>query len=273
MAPGLILMAFVSAAMAMPDAGFFSTGVFEGITNDLRDAGALIGQRQAAFTPALASPPPPSEFPVRGIDVSHHQDDIDWKKVATAGLSFVYIKATESDDFTDDRFMENWKGAGQAGLRRGAYHFYDFCKKGAPQAQLYLDTVPVEFEGLPPVVDLELSGSCRRLPKPAAFKKEFDAFVAKIQAAHREAPLLYVSYEIYDRYFANSPEPLRIWITDFIGRPALSDKRDWVMWQFSEKGRIPGIGGPVDLDVFNGTPQQFAALGVDPAPVLVASER
>ena len=273
----MILAAFTwaltgAALAALPEVSLFSTGAFEGITNDLREAGVRIGERREAESPALGQAPPMTEFPVRGIDVSHHQDDIDWAKVATAGLSFAYIKATESDDFTDERFMANWKGAGAAGLRRGAYHFYDFCKKGEAQAKLFLETVPVEPAGLPPVVDLELAGSCRRLPKPAAFKKDFDAFVAAVKTAHGEAPILYISYEIYDRYFANSGESLRIWITDFVGRPALSDKRDWLLWQFSERGRVPGIGGPVDLDVFNGDRERFASLGVD-SPVLVASER
>jgi GH25 family lysozyme M1 (1,4-beta-N-acetylmuramidase) len=63
-----------------------------------------------------------------GIDVSGHQDVIDWKRVADDGITFAYIKATEGGDFVDDRFRENWRNAGTAALDRGAYHFFTLCR-------------------------------------------------------------------------------------------------------------------------------------------------
>lgn len=49
-------------------------------------------------------------------------------------------------------------------------------------------------------------------------------------------------------------------MSDIAAAPALSDQRDWTIWQHTFKGRVAGVSGPVDLDVFNGTSQQLAAL-------------
>src|SRR5271155_5396665 len=64
--------------------------------------------------------PDVTKYQVRGIDISHHQLTIDWSLVKTAGLSFVYVKATEGADIVDERFAANWAGAADAGLARGA---------------------------------------------------------------------------------------------------------------------------------------------------------
>lgn len=70
---------------------------------------------------------------VRGLDVSHHQGHIDWS--ALKGWDFVYIKATEGRTWTDPLFEENWLGAGQAGLVRGAYHFLVTTSTGQAQGE------------------------------------------------------------------------------------------------------------------------------------------
>src|SRR5262245_45992334 len=62
-------------------------------------------------------------MPIQGIDVSYWQGDIDWRKVADAGVHFAYIKATEGGDHLDAKFLDNWRAAKLAGVARGAYHF------------------------------------------------------------------------------------------------------------------------------------------------------
>jgi lysozyme len=71
------------------------------------------------------------KMPVQGIDVSRWQGKIDWASVAAAGKQFAFIKATEGGDHIDPRFLENWHGAKQAGLVRGAYHFVYWCRSAA----------------------------------------------------------------------------------------------------------------------------------------------
>jgi lysozyme len=99
--------------------------------------------------------PSKNKYPVRGIDVSHHQGKIDWLKVKGEEIHFVFIKATEGSSHKDTEFNRNWNGATGAGLIKGAYHYFSFCKPGIEQAQNFINTVPVNSGALPPVIDFE----------------------------------------------------------------------------------------------------------------------
>src|SRR3954453_10276082 len=70
----------------------------------------------------IPNAPSRSQYPLRGIDVSHHQGQIDWSAVKASGIQFAYIKATEGTEFTDATFAENWRNSNTAGIVRGAYH-------------------------------------------------------------------------------------------------------------------------------------------------------
>lgn len=208
--------------------------------------------------------PDVSSYPVRGMDISHYQDDVDWAQVKTAGLSFVYIKATEGTDLADDMFKHNWQGASEAGLLKGAYHFYNFCAGGAAQADFFIKNVPATPGALPPTVDLERSSSCTKLPSRASFRKSLAAFTAKIKAAYGRKPVLYTNSEIYGLYLQGDSAEYRIWFTDIHNtQPQLPEQRAWTFWQYSFKGRVPGVPGPVDLDVYRETPEALAALTLE----------
>ncbi len=212
-------------------------------------------------------------YPVRGIDISHYEGAIDWAKVKTDGLSFVYVKATEGADGVDDTFATNWAGAKSAGLARGAYHFYNFCKTGSEQAANFIKTVPVDDGALPPTIDLEQSDDCKTMPDKAAFRKDLADFVQKVQAAYGHLPVLYVNYAIYDAYFKGEADSNKLWIADVKHEaPAMPGDARWTMWQYGWHGAVAGIRGEVDLDVFNGTPRMLASLTL-PGGVLVASSR
>jgi lysozyme len=204
--------------------------------------------------------PPQSDYPVRGIDVSHYQGVIDWSKVKGTGLSFVYIKATEGTDRVDEKFLLNWQGAARAGLRRGAYHFYDFCQKGGAQALRFVKVVPADGDSLPAAIDLEASKSCKTMPSKAAIRKSLAAFVKQVEKAYGKTPAIYVNANYYDKYFKGENDPYPVWITDAQKLPYLSDFKAWTFWQFSYKGTVPGIPAEVDMDVFNGGPEMFASL-------------
>ncbi len=226
----------------------------------------------AGANPAPAVAPDVSKYPVRGIDVSHYEGAIDWTALQTAGLSFVYIKATDGTDIVDEQFARNWQGAADAGLARGAYHFYDFCDGGGVQADLFIQTVPVDAHSLPPTIDLEKSKECAKMPAKDPFRRSLAAFVAKIRAAYGRDPILYVNAGIYDAYFAGEGDDYKLWIAD-VRHAAPDFSAPWTLWQYGWHGHVPGIAGEVDLDVFNGTPQALAALDGDATGVRLASAR
>ncbi|MCP4697711.1 MAG: glycoside hydrolase family 25 protein [Gammaproteobacteria bacterium] len=204
--------------------------------------------------------PSEKQFPVRGIDISHHQQTIMWEQVSHNDVQFVFMKATEGGNFKDPLFLDNWTRAKQNGFVRGAYHFFTFCRSGKAQAMNFIETVPVESGTLPPVLDLEFGGNCQARPSQDALVNELNDFITEIEQVYHRPPLLYITYEAYDTYIKGEFEQLDLWIRDVFRFPAFSDNRAWVFWQYSNRGRIHGIPAYVDLNVFNGNRQDFQRL-------------
>src|SRR5579859_6828749 len=239
----------VLGASCAPAGGQFASA--PGLTDALAEISAA-----AAAAKRAAAKPDVAGYPVRGIDVSHYQGTIDWSKIPGQGLAFVYIKATDGSAGTDAEFGRNWAGAAIAGLRRGAYHFYDFCQGGAAQADHFIKTVPVDADALPATVDFEASAECRKMPSKAAFQKQLAVFLRKMRAAYGRKPVLYVNDVIYSRYLAGAADGYALWVSDpGHASPQLSAGADWTLWQYSYSGRVDGVPNAVDLDVFRGTPE------------------
>ncbi len=195
-------------------------------------------------------------YPVRGIDVSHHQGEIDWPTVSKDQVQFVYVKATEGADFKDPAFLENWEGVYRNGMQVGAYHFFTLCKSGAEQAQNFTETIPPMteapdvFELLPPAIDLEFAGNCLARPAKEDFAKELGIFIAVTQEHFHKTPVLYTTAAFYTRYLKDTDfESSPLWVRDVWGRPTAAQFQTMVFWQYAENGRVRGIKGPVDLNV------------------------
>lgn len=199
--------------------------------------------------------PDRGRYPVRGLDVSHHQGPIDWIAVARDDVAFVYVKASEGGNHRDSRFAENWRGARRAGLAVGAYHYFTFCRAGRDQAANFLAAVPSLPDALPPAVDLEFGGNCGARPDGVAMRRELDAFLAPVEARAGRRAVLYVTPEFLAAYGSVLPRrPMwrRSLLFPPLGRP------QWALWQYHNRGRVAGVGGPVDLNAFAGDRQVFA---------------
>lgn len=193
---------------------------------------------------------------MRGIDVSHHQGDIDWQRVAADDVAFAIIKATEGGDHIDDAFATNLSEARAAGLVVGAYHFFTFCRPGADQAKNFLAVVPRGEPMLPPVVDIEFGGNCPRRLTPEELRAELDAFLAPIEAQLGKQAIIYLIGEAVDRYETVMPARER-WVRSLVRHPG--DEK-WIYWQYHNRGRVDGIDGAVDLNVLQGGPSKLVEL-------------
>ncbi|WP_282610430.1 GH25 family lysozyme [Pelagibius sp. Alg239-R121] len=200
--------------------------------------------------------PDAGRYPVRGIDVSHHQGAIDWPKVATSGIAFAYIKATEGGDFSDRRFRQNWRGAAAAGLRRGAYHFFTFCRPGIEQAAHFIRTVPADPDMLPPAVDLEFGGNCSVSASRLNPDRELPAFLEAVEAHYGHRALLYATREFYQAHMASKNIVNPLWLRSILFEPDYN-RHPWTLWQYHNRGRVAGVQGPVDYNVFAGSMQDF----------------
>lgn len=189
------------------------------------------------------------DFPVQGLDVSHHQGDIRWDEVPKERFRFVYVKATEGGDHKDRKFPENWRQAKLSGFDVGGYHFFTLCRPAADQVRNFIETVPVENNSLPPAVDLEFGGNCSRRPPKEEFERDLRAYIQAIETHYKTQPILYATYEFWDAYLKNTEfadDPL--WIRDVWHHPVRTDTAHWYIWQYAANARIKGIDTIVDLN-------------------------
>jgi len=194
-----------------------------------------------------------AEVWVKGIDVSHYQGVIDWSAVSKSGIEFAFIKSTDGVAKTDPMFCRNWQAARDNGIRRGAYHFFRAEQDPERQAQLFLAMLKGEWGELPPVLDFELSGGVSNEEGLSRAK----TWMIEVKEATGLKPILYTGPAFWRSTmkdacnFGNFP----LWIAHYTAAPEPSLPRAWnrwAFWQHSEKGTVPGINGPVDLDLFNG---------------------
>lgn len=219
--------------------------------------------------------PDNERYPIRGIDVSHHQGAIDWPKVAGANMRFAFIKATEGADHLDTRFTYNWQASADAGLQRGAYHFFTFCSAGRAQAEHFVRVVPPGQTMLPPAVDVEYSGNCTSRPPNEVILRELGVLLEALTVAYGRKPILYTTNEARVRLLGRAFHDYPLWIRNVYAPPWSLGVTRWTFWQHDDDGELPGVRTPVDLNVFHADAAALAACerGGDCAPPIEAGAR
>lgn len=203
------------------------------------------------------------EYPVRGVDVSSYQGDINWKVLSEQNIQFAFIKATEGSLSVDPRFNYNFTEAQRTGLRVGCYHFFSYDSPGTVQAEHFIRTVPIVANVLPPVVDVEFYGDKEKnLPDKSKTQRELRAMIDLLYQHYGKKPIIYATEKSYGLYIAGGFQDCDIWIRNVFSKPSLNDKRNWTFWQYTDRARLDGYTGQerfVDLDVFSGSQEELAA--------------
>ena len=198
----------------------------------------------------------PEGYEIHGIDISHHQGSINWTDLKNKGLidkfpvRFVMIKATEGASRVDENFEDNFYQAREFGFTRGAYHFYSVYSSAKEQAAFFVKHVQLENGDLPPVLDVE------HKPKGQT-DEEFVASIREwldiVEDYYGVKPIIYTYYKFKLRYlddpvFDNYP----YWIAHYYV-DEVEYKGPWKFWQHTDAGRLPGIKGNVDFNIYNGS--------------------
>jgi lysozyme len=203
----------------------------------------------------------PEDYRIHGIDVSRYQKTVNWglvkdMKSLDVKLGFAFMKATEGSTITDRQFARNWKKSKQAGLVRGAYHFFRANTDAAAQARAFIKNVTLLPGDLPPVLDVESldNVSVEELQEAVAL------WLMLVEQQYKVKPIIYTNAMFYNRYlhprFADYP----LWVAHYKERNRPRVNREWVFWQHSETGRVNGINHHVDFNVFYGDSAEFRAL-------------
>ncbi len=194
----------------------------------------------------------------KGVDVSHHNGVIDWRKVKAQGYKFAFLRlgyrgyGKEGNLMVDKQFQTSFKAARKAGMKLGVYFFSQAIneKEAIEEAELTLRELNNSKLDLPVVFDPEL------IPEDDARTDEVDgeqftknavAFCERIKKAGYK-PMIYTNLyweaSMFDLY---ELEKYPIWYADY--RPTPQTPYRFEYWQFSESGKVAGIHGGADLDV------------------------
>ena len=229
-----------------------------------RGAVVMAGLLLAACSGVDFDYPQPSDYAIHGIDVAYYQGDIDWREVRRGGVQFAYIKATEGGDHIDPKFRENWDSAAAAGMPRGAYHFWYFCRPVQDQIAWFMLNVPNDPTALPPVLDMEWnneSKTCRTRPPADQLRSEIRQFLDEVERWYGKRPIIYTSVDFHRDVLQGQFEDYDFWLRSVAGHPQTRyGARRWTFWQYTAEGKVRGINGHVDRNAFVGKPEEWAAL-------------
>lgn len=184
-----------------------------------------------------------------GIDISHYQGYINWAEVARdPQVTFVIMKATESSDFVDDRYQFNIREAHRHGLKVGSYHFYRAHVDPELQFNNMMRNIDPHQQDIIPVIDVELTNGVSH-----------DLFVMRLQRlcemvtrAYGVRPMIYTGRNFFNKYFNSYYwHQYKFWIAAYTtNQPELNNQEEYIMWQFTDKSRVQGIRGGVDMSRF-----------------------
>lgn len=203
----------------------------------------------------------PSNYTIHGIDVSRYQQHINWDlvkamNVAGVQINFAFIKATEGNGDADVYFGRNWRKAKNAGMIRGAYHFFIASKDGTVQARNFIGKVKLQAGDLPPVLDVEQTYGVNK----QVLQQRVKAWLYATELAYGIRPIIYTNVDFYKKYLAGEFDDYPLWAAHYLQPNEPRINRSWHFWQHSERGKVSGIAANVDFNVFKGDSTEFAEL-------------
>lgn len=182
---------------------------------------------------------------MQGIDVSHDQGSIDWTKVATTQVAFVYHKASDGITWQDPMFSTNIAALNSLHLPAGPYHFFEPEDDALKQADNFLTSIRGHSLSLRPMVDVEIT----RNQSSDIIQAGLRQFLTKIKQATGCDAIIYSYKDFWEANIGPDFNDYDFWLADYSATmtpPA--EVKNLKLWQYSDKGKIPGIKGDVDLD-------------------------
>jgi lysozyme len=188
----------------------------------------------------------PEGFVSHGIDISHHQGRIDWEEFTRSmdsTISFVYCKATEGIRFIDPSWKSNRSNLNSKQIANGAYHFFSPRINASLQADHFLNNYTFLPGDLPPVLDAETEGG-----SDAQLISRMKEWLKSVETQTGMRPVIYTSYHFYKTKFRGKFEGYEFWIASYNKNESRLKDDCIIHWQYSDRGKLPGINENVDLN-------------------------
>jgi len=205
-----------------------------------------------------------------GIDVSHHQAEINWLTMVNEKPHFMFIKASEGMTILDEKYNSYYTEAKKMGIPVGSYHFFSFKSTGKEQANNFMSALQLQEGDLLPVLDAEYT---RSMPKnKQKITIEITDFVNAVYEKLGLYPIIYCNYNFFLNYLDQDiQKKCKLWIANYKCKPEC----EWTLWQTTNKFKLNSIKGHVDLNIFYGNVESLKELfyqcKVEQAPLLDAS--
>ncbi len=232
-------------------------GCGEGLLTEAgNEAGSQLNNTSEAITNGIC----PSATGVQGVDVSVYQGSINWGAVKASGIAFAIARIGDGT-YRDTTFDTNWAGIKAAGLIRGSYQFFEPGEDPTTQANIVISKVGRLGPGdLPVMLDVEVTGG----QSAATITARIHTWINAVTAGTGKVPFIYSGAYFWDDNvrsadFASLPLDVAWYGTNCPGVPNAWASRGWTFHQFTSSGRISGISGNVDVNLFNGTLAQLQA--------------
>lgn len=197
----------------------------------------------------------PEGYEIHGIDISHYQGEIDWEQLKNAMIEgcpvrFVIIKSTEGASRLDDHFRENFNQVRDYGFIRGVYHFWSNKSSAREQAYYFLDKVHLTEGDLPPVLDIEHKPADKSVD---GFQRDVLTWLHIVEDKYHAKPIIYTYYKFKEKYLSAPVfDDYPYWIAHYyVDKVQYQGK--WKFWQHTDAGKLPGIKGYVDFNIYNGS--------------------
>lgn len=187
---------------------------------------------------------------IEGIDVSHWEGDIDFRRVKESGIRFVYIKSSEGDSYIDPDFERNYREARKNRLKIGFYHYVTARTEDEArrEARHFASVIRGKRYHGRPVMDFESFGSLSR----ERINEISLAFLQELREASGRPPAIYSDASNAANTFDARLTVYPLWIAEYgTSHPDMQNPwRRWSGWQYADRGRVRGIHGTVDRDYF-----------------------
>jgi len=197
----------------------------------------------------------PNGYEIHGIDISHYQGTIDWEQLKNAMIEgcpvrFIIIKSTEGASRLDENFHENFNQARDYGFIRGVYHFWSNKSSAREQAYFFLNKVHLTEGDLPPVLDIEHKPADKSVED---FQRDVLTWLHIVEDKYHVKPIIYTYYKFKEKYLSAPVfDDYPYWIAHYyVDKVQYQGK--WKFWQHTDAGKLPGIKGYVDFNIYNGS--------------------